>query len=331
MILYAFAGVGIKLPHYSGSQYNMGRKIPSSQMRRGDVIFYGPGGSQHVTLYLGDGQMLEAPYTGSAGQGLAGADQRHDPVRRPVHRILMRVILLNRAPQGFSSCGSLVPLVAALAVMLGLAVPAAAAPDDGQWDPTLPKMLSAGAPGDPVAIANASLASHRDGHSDHPEPGPEVPAEHRPGGSGGAAPEASPAAGSADRRRSSTSSAAAASQMGVPYSWGGGTPSGPSTGVDSGANIVGFDCSGLTQFAFAGVGVLIPKYSGDQYDTGRKVPQSQAKRGDLLFWGPGGSQHVAIYLGGGKMLEASGSAGKVTVSPLRTSGLQPYLARIIES
>ena len=63
------------------------------------------------------------------------------------------------------------------------------------------------------------------------------------------------------------------SQMGVPYSWGGGKPTGPSTGVDSGANIVGFDCSGLTQFSFAGVGVLIPKYSGDQYDTGRKVPR----------------------------------------------------------
>ena len=81
LILYAFAGVGIKLPHYSGSQYNMGRKIPSSQMRRGDVIFYGPDGSQHVTLYLGNGQMLEAPYTGSGGQGLARAHQRHDAVR----------------------------------------------------------------------------------------------------------------------------------------------------------------------------------------------------------------------------------------------------------
>jgi cell wall-associated NlpC family hydrolase len=34
-------------------------------MRRGDVIFYGPGGSQHVTLFLGNGQMIEAPYTGS--------------------------------------------------------------------------------------------------------------------------------------------------------------------------------------------------------------------------------------------------------------------------
>ena len=58
---------------------------------------------------------------------------------------------------------------------------------------------------------------------------------------------------------------------------------------------------------------------------------SQAKRGDLLFWGPGGSQHVALYLGGGRMLEASGSAGKVTVSPVRRGGLQPYAARNIES
>ncbi len=121
------------------------------------------------------------------------------------------------------------------------------------------------------------------------------------------------------------------SQIGVPYSWGGGKPNGPSTGVDSGANTVGYDCSGFTQFSFAGVGVLIPKYSGDQYNTGRKVPTTQAKRGDLLFWGPGGSQHVAIYLGGGQMLESSGSAGKVTVSPVRTSGLQPYVARIIET
>jgi len=122
-----------------------------------------------------------------------------------------------------------------------------------------------------------------------------------------------------------------ASQMGTPYSWGGGKPSGPSRGIDSGANTVGYDCSGFTQFAYAGVGVLIPKYSGDQYNTGRRVPVQQAKRGDLLFWGPGGSQHVAIYLGGGQMLESSGSAGKVTVSKVRMSGLQPYVSRIIES
>jgi cell wall-associated NlpC family hydrolase len=72
-VLYAFAGVGIELPHYSGSQYNMGRKIPLAEMRRGDVMFYGPGGSQHVTIYLGNGQMLEAPLHRVAGEGLPGA------------------------------------------------------------------------------------------------------------------------------------------------------------------------------------------------------------------------------------------------------------------
>ena len=226
----------------------------------------------------------------------------------------------------------IVPLVSALAVVIGLAVPSAAAPDDGQWDPKLPKELSSGAPGDPVAIANASFEATQMALQATQSLGKKFRSSIGLGGSSGGANTGSVGVGRVRvpqaieyviRR--------GASQMGVPYSWGGGTPSGPSTGVDSGANIVGYDCSGFTRFAFAGVGVLIPKYSGDQYDTGRKVPQSQAKRGDLLFWGPGGSQHVAIFLGGGKMLEASGSAGKVTVSPLRTSGLQPYLARMIES
>ena len=54
------------------------------------------------------------------------------------------------------------------------------------------------------------------------------------------------------------------SQMGVPYSWGGGTPNSPSKGIDSGANTVGFDCSGLVRYSFAGVGVLLPRFSGDQ-------------------------------------------------------------------
>jgi cell wall-associated NlpC family hydrolase len=84
------------------------------------------------------------------------------------------------------------------------------------------------------------------------------------------------------------------------------------------------------RYAFAGVGVLIPRFSGDQYNAGRHIPPSQARRGDLMFYGPGGGQHVTMYLGGGKMLEASGSAGKVVVSPVRTSGMTPYLTRIIE-
>ena len=77
--------------------------------------------------------------------------------------------------------------------------------------------------------------------------------------------------------------------------------------------------------------MLIPKFSGDQYNAGRHIPPSQAKRGDLIFYGPGGSQHVAMYLGNGQMLEASGSAGKVTVSPVRTRRHDSrILTRIIE-
>ena len=224
-------------------------------------------------------------------------------------------------------------LIAATALSLGAAVSTSpivyAAPDDGQWDPTLPKILSAGAPGDPVAIANASFQATQLALQTTQNLGQQFLSSLGLGGTttGSVTPGArvrGPQAIEYVIRRGG-------SQMGVPYSWGGGKPTGPTTGVDSGANTVGFDCSGLTQFSFAGVGVLIPKYSGDQYNTGRKVPVSQAKRGDLLFWGPGGSQHVALYLGGGRMLEASGSGGKVTVSPVRRGGLQPYAARIIES
>jgi peptidoglycan DL-endopeptidase RipB len=240
---------------------------------------------------------------------------------------VISVILLRRNTLRCTKV--LIPLLAGLTLVIGLAVPSAAAPDDGQWDPTLPKVLSAGAPGDPVAIANASFQVSQMAIQTTQDLGRKFLSSIGLGGS--------PSTGSVGAGRVRGPQAIeyvirrGGSQMGVPYSWGGGTPSGPSHGVDSGANTVGYDCSGFTRFAFAGVGVLIPKYSGDQYNTGRKVPQSQAKRGDLLFWGPGGSQHVAIYLGGGRMLEASGSAGKVTVSPLRTAGLQPYLARLIES
>ena len=222
-----------------------------------------------------------------------------------------------------------IALLVSAGLLLGLASPALADPDDGQWDPTLPKLISSGAPGDPLAIANASLAATTQATQVTMDLGRKflsslglAPSEPSVGVNPGRV--RGPQAIEYAIRRGG-------SQMGVPYSWGGGKPSGPTTGVDSGADTVGFDCSGLTQYSFAGVGVLIPKYSGDQYNTGRKVPVSQAKRGDLLFWGPGGSQHVALYLGGGRMLEASGSAGKVTVSPVRRGGLQPYAARIIES
>lgn len=119
------------------------------------------------------------------------------------------------------------------------------------------------------------------------------------------------------------------SQRGVPYTYGGGNAAGPSRGIGPGANTVGFDASGLVQYAFAGVGIKLPRSSGEQYKVGRKVPPAQARRGDLIFYGPGGSESVAMYLGNGQMLEATEPA--VTVSPARTAGMTPYLTRIIES
>lgn len=223
----------------------------------------------------------------------------------------------------------LTAIVAGL-VALGVATPANAEPDDGQWDPTLPKVISSGAPGDPVAAANAAFSVSQLAIQTTQSLGsqflqsiglaPAPAASSVPAGARVRGPQAIEYV----IRRGGT-------QLGVPYSWGGGTLTGPGPGVDYDAGKIGFDCSGFTRYAFVGVGIQIPKYSGDQYKTGRSIPVAQAKRGDLLFWGPGGSQHVAIYLGGGQMLEASGSGEKVRVAPVRMAGLQPNAQRIIES
>ncbi len=122
----------------------------------------------------------------------------------------------------------------------------------------------------------------------------------------------------------------AMSQIGVPYSWGGGNAAGPSRGIDDGANTVGFDCSGLILYAFAGVGIKLPHYSGSQYTAGTQVPSAQMRRGDAIFYGPGGSQHVALYLGDGKMLEAPYTGSDVHVSTVRTSGMTPFVTRYIQ-
>ncbi|KAA2252987.1 NlpC/P60 family protein [Solihabitans fulvus] len=129
----------------------------------------------------------------------------------------------------------------------------------------------------------------------------------------------------------------AMSQLGVRYSWGGGNASGPTVGIPDGgvadeygdyAN-VGFDCSGLMVYAFAGAGIYLPKYSGYQYTSGTQVPVSQADRGDMLFWGPGGGTHVALYLGDGMMIEAPYSGSVVRVVPVRWGGIQPYAVRML--
>nr|WP_240686951.1 NlpC/P60 family protein [Amycolatopsis suaedae] len=131
--------------------------------------------------------------------------------------------------------------------------------------------------------------------------------------------------------------ARAMSQLGVVYAWGGGNQSGPTRGIRDGGvadahgdyRKIGFDCSGLMIYAFAGVKGL-PHYSGYQYNAGRKVPLSQMRRGDMLFWGRGGRiHHVALYLGNGQMVEAPHSGSRVKVSPVRYGGIMPYATRLI--
>ena len=136
------------------------------------------------------------------------------------------------------------------------------------------------------------------------------------------------------------------SQRGIPYSYGGGNAAGPTrgsgtaanaigldpagnvVGLDPAASVVGFDASGLMLYAFAGVGIELPRSSGEQYKVGRKIPPAQALPGDLIFYGPDGSQSVTMFLGNGQMLEATDPV--VAVSPVRTANMTPYLTRIIE-
>jgi cell wall-associated NlpC family hydrolase len=122
----------------------------------------------------------------------------------------------------------------------------------------------------------------------------------------------------------------AQSQLGVPYSWGGGTADGPSRGIDEGAGTVGLDCSGLILYAFAGAGIKLPHYSGSQYNMGRKIPSAQMRRGDVIFYGPDGTQHVTLYLGNNQMIEAPYTGANVRIAPVRTGGMTPFVVRYIE-
>lgn len=157
----------------------------------------------------------------------------------------------------------------------------------------------------------------------------------------------------------------ALSQRGVPFSYGGGDATGPTrppaaaalaptplnaeqlpnagslipgTGlvptapggiVDAAPapSVVGFDASGLIVYAFAGVGVKMPRSSGEQYKVGQKILPAQALPGDLIFYGPDGADSVALFIGNGQMVQTTDTG--VSVSAVRTNGMTPYLGRII--
>ena len=97
----------------------------------------------------------------------------------------------------------------------------------------------------------------------------------------------------------------AKSYSGVPYVWGGSSPS-------------GFDCSGFTHYVFLKNDIVIPRVSADQYYTGIWVDKNQLQIGDLVFFTTykTGPSHVGIYIGNGKFIHASSGAGKITISDL---------------
>ena len=96
---------------------------------------------------------------------------------------------------------------------------------------------------------------------------------------------------------------AAISKLGSPYVY---AAAGPDT----------FDCSGLTMWAYAQAGVGLPHYSGAQYASTVHISRDALQPGDLIFWGPGGSDHMGMYVGGGTMIHAPHTGDVVRYAPI---------------
>ncbi|MFG1865459.1 C40 family peptidase [Microbispora bryophytorum] len=111
---------------------------------------------------------------------------------------------------------------------------------------------------------------------------------------------------------------AALGMRGVPYSWGGGGPNGPSYGIGRGAGTKGFDCSGLAEYAWSKAGVSIGGHTSVQWSSGVHVPRSQIRAGDLLFFAtnprnPSTIHHVGIALDDTRMVHAPSTGSTVRV------------------
>jgi cell wall-associated NlpC family hydrolase len=89
--------------------------------------------------------------------------------------------------------------------------------------------------------------------------------------------------------------------LGVPYVWGGASPS-------------GFDCSGLVMYVYAQLGISLPHYTVSQWNATIPISLSQAQPGDLLFFY--GLDHVGIYIGGGQFIDAPHTGSVVRIEDL---------------
>lgn len=189
-------------------------------------------------------------------------------------------------------------------------------------------LISAGVDGDNEAIVQQVVDAIGRADFGSVQQGPVAPGQGGNTGGGGVGDTGTPS----DSDRVETVVNRALSQLGKPYAWGGGDANGPTRGIRDGGvadahgdyNKIGFDCSGLMIYAFAGIGKALPHYTGYQYTAGPQYPVSERQRGDMLFW-PG---HVALYLGDGQMVEAPQSGDVVKISPVRMAGISPMVVRL---
>ena len=145
--------------------------------------------------------------------------------------------------------------------------------------------------------ASASPPSPPPASSSPPPPAPPPPTPPPPssGPVGGGHPEAA---------------AIAARYLGVPYRWGGASPS-------------GFDCSGLVMYVYAQLGIALPHYTVAQYQRGVAVSRSQLQPGDLVFFD--GLAHVGIYIGNNQFIHAPHTGDVVKVSSITGWYAQTYV------
>ena len=92
--------------------------------------------------------------------------------------------------------------------------------------------------------------------------------------------------------------------LGIPYVWGGASPS-------------GFDCSGFIMYVYAQLGVSLPHHAASQYNYGVPVSRDQLAPGDLVFFN--GLGHAGIYIGGGQFVHAPHTGDVVKISSLSDS------------
>lgn len=100
--------------------------------------------------------------------------------------------------------------------------------------------------------------------------------------------------------------------LGTPYVYGGESPQ-------------GFDCSGLVQYVYSHMGLSLPRVAADQGRMGHAIPVNSLKPGDLVLYDNSsrrnGADHVAIYIGNGRIIEAPRPGENVRIAPMTYEGM----------